>query len=342
MPAAISPSRPHNGITKLTNCRLVRSDRLVEEDLWISSITGKILAAQEVFYEQQLAPDQTIDLNGRIVSPGFIDIQFNGAYGFDFSQPADPIEYQKGLRGLNQKLVQTGLTSYLPTIITQKPEVYHKALPLLGPSGSHRRAEDGAESLGAHVEGPFMSATKKGVHNASILREASDGFASLEECYGAKNLSSNTVRMITAAPEVEGIMECIPELARRGIVFSIGHTEADYEKASEAIGKGATMVTHLFNAMKPLHHRDPGIFGLLGQNHGTFRPYFGLIADGIHLHPTTVKIAWAAHPEGMILVTDALALMGMEDGVYDWINGDRIVKKGPNLTKEGTDTIAGG
>ena len=148
--------------------------------------------------------------------------------------------------------------------------------------------------------------------------------------------------MITAAPEVDGIMDTIPELASRGIVFSIGHTEADYEKASEAIDNGATMITHLFNAMKPLHHRDPGVFGLLGQNHGTRRPYFGLIADGIHLHPTTTKIAWAAYPDGMILVTDALALMGMEDGVYDWINGDKIVKQGPNLTKEGTDTIAGG
>lgn len=342
MPAAISPERPHNGITKLTNCRLVKGDSLVEEDLWISSSTGKILPAQEIFYEYHLAPDQVIDLKGRIVSPGFIDIQFNGAYGFDFSQPSDLIDYQKGLRSLNQKLVQTGLTSYLPTIITQKPEVYHKALPFLGPSGADRNPDDGAESLGAHVEGPFMSATKKGVHNLSILRAATDGFVSLEECYGAENLTSSTVKMITAAPEVEGIMDSIPELVSRGIVFSIGHTEADYETAAEAIDKGAMMVTHLFNAMKPLHHRDPGIFGLLGQNHGAKRPYFGLIADGIHLHPTTVKIAWAAHPQGMVLVTDALALMGMDDGIYEWTNGDRIVKKGPNLTKEGTDTIAGG
>lgn len=336
------PEHQGNGITKLTNCQLVKGGVLSNEDLWISSHTGKVLAAQETFYEHQLSPEHVVDLGGRIVSPGFIDVQFNGAYGFDFSQPADGACYRQGLQRLNKKLVQTGLTSYLPTVITQKPEVYHKALPFLGQSGHGRIPEDGAESLGAHVEGPFMNPSKKGVHNISILRDAPDGFASLEECYGADNLRSSTVKMITAAPEVHGIMDSIPELAKRGIVFSIGHTEADYEKSTEAIGQGATMITHLFNAMRPLHHRDPGIFGLLGQNHGAKRPYFGLIADGIHLHPTTVKIAWTAHPEGMILVTDALALMGMEDGVYEWTNGDRIVKNGSTLTKEGTDTIAGG
>ncbi|KAL1301873.1 hypothetical protein AAFC00_006055 [Neodothiora populina] len=342
MPAAISPERPQNLITKLTNCRLVKGNTLVEEDLWISSQTGKILPAQEIFYEHQLGPDQIIDLQGRIVSPGFIDSQFNGAYGFDFSTPGDVVSYQKGIKALNQKLVQTGLTSYLPTIITQKPEVYHKALPYLGPSGQDRIPEDGAESLGAHCEGPFMSAHKKGVHNESALREATSGFASIEQCYGAANLTADTIKMITAAPEVEGVMESIPELTSRGIIMSIGHTDADFEKATEAINNGATMITHLFNAMKPLHHRNPGIFGLLGQNYGARRPYFGLIADGIHLHPTTVKIAWAAHPEGMVLVTDALALMGMDDGVYEWTNGDMIVKKGSNLTKQGTETLAGG
>lgn len=349
MPAAISPERPTTGITKLTNCRLVRGDSLVVEDLWISSHTGKVLPAQEVFYGYQLAPDESVDLGGRIVSPGFIDVQFNGAYGFDFSIPSDPTTYHKGVRELNKKLVKTGLTSYLPTVITSQPSVYHQVLPFLGPSGGNRDANDGAESLGAHVEGPFMSPTKKGVHNPSILRAANEGFSSLEGCYGASNLAASSdpatptaVKMITAAPEVEGIMEAIPELVDRGIIFSIGHTEAHYEQGAEAVRKGATSITHLFNAMKPLHHRDPGLFGLLGQNHGAARPYFGLIADGIHLHPTTVKIAWTAHPEGMILVTDALALMGLEDGVHEWTNGDRILKKGPHLTKYGTDTIAGG
>lgn len=102
------------------------------------------------------------------------------------------------------------------------------------------------------------------------------------------------------------------------------------------------MITHLFNAMRPLHHRNPGVFGVLGIAETLQRPYFGVIADGIHLHPTSIKIAFNAHPEGFILVTDAMHLVGLPDGVYEWTNGESIVKKGPRLTLEGTlDKIAG-
>jgi len=103
------------------------------------------------------------------------------------------------------------------------------------------------------------------------------------------------------------------------------------------------MITHLFNAMNPLHHRNPGMFGLLGQTSTpeTPKPYFGIIADGIHLHSSAINIAWNAHPEGFTLVTDAMPLVGLPDGVYDWTNGDRIIKNGHILTLEGSDRLAG-
>jgi len=104
------------------------------------------------------------------------------------------------------------------------------------------------------------------------------------------------------------------------------------------------MITHLFNAMRPLHHRNPGIFGVLGLAESLPRPYFGIISDGIHLHPTTIKIAFNAHPDGFILVTDAMHLVGLPDGAYPWTNGEQtcnIVKKGSTLLLEGSDTIAG-
>jgi N-acetylglucosamine-6-phosphate deacetylase len=350
MPIAISPTRSKNGLTKFTNCRLLRGDRLVNEDLWVNSISGKIIHSQASFYDELILPDQTIDLAGRIISPGMIDVQLNGAFGFNFSTLLEDMsQYGKHVKEINRLLIQTGVTSYLPTLTSQQPELYQKALPFLGPSGIMRIADDGSESLGAHCEGPFLSPTKNGVHDVDVLIEA-HSFEDLEECYGVSNLApqsshgTGSVKMITAAPERGQMQRLIPELRSRDIIYSIGHSEATYEDASQAVASGATMITHLFNAMRPLHHRNPGIFGVLGQAETSPRPYFGIIADGIHLHPTTVKIAFNAHPDGFILVTDAMHLVGLPDGAYPWTNGGNIcniVKQGSKLLLEGSNTIAG-
>jgi len=332
-------------VTKFTNCLLVKGNALVNEDLWISSTTGKILNGQEILYEYRTAPEQIVDLGGRILSPGLIDTQLNGAYGFDFSVIPDEgtSAYAKGVHRVNRSLVATGVTSYLPTLTSQLPEVYQKALPFLGPSGAARNASYGSESLGAHCEGPFLNPTKNGIHNISVLREPTNSISDLEACYGVNNLQkSSPIKLITLAPELPGALPCIPHLNSLGVTVSIGHSEATYEEAKSSIKAGAQMITHLFNAMRPLHHRNPGIFGLLGTPSSSIqKPYFGIIADGIHLHPTSIKIAWNAHPEGLILVTDAMRLAGMPDGTYDWTNGSRIVKQGPLLTLEENGKIAG-
>jgi len=322
----------------------------VWDDLWVSSSTGKILHSQVAFFDQLLEPDQVIDLDGRIVSPGFIECQLNGAFGFNFSTVLDDMtHYNKHLRDLNKQLVKTGVTSYLPTLTSQTSDLYHKVLPFLGPSGSSRLPEDGAESLGTHLEGPFLNPSKNGVHNANVFLQANT-FEDLEKTYGAANITPDStgrpapVKMITAAPELGQMTKLISEFQDRGIVYSIGHSEATFEEASAAVEAGATMITHLFNAMRPLHHRNPGIFGVLGSAGNIPRPFFGIIADGIHLHPTTVKIAWNSHPDGFILVTDAMHTVGLPDGRYQCTNGDEesfITKKGAVLHLEGSDTIAG-
>ncbi|TVY15879.1 N-acetylglucosamine-6-phosphate deacetylase [Lachnellula arida] len=352
MPSAV-PMINNERITKFTNCRLVKGDELVEQDLWVSSATGKIVRSQEAFYGAHATPDATINLGGRIISPGLIDVQLNGAFGFNFSSiPEEPSSYGKTLRQVNKSIIQTGVTSYLPTLTSQPQEVYHNALPYLGPSGGLRIASDGAESLGAHCEGPFLSPTKNGIHPVEVITPALNGFSDLEAMYGATNinptldplsgtLQAPKIKKITAAPEIGAMMRTIPDITARGIVYSIGHTEASYEDASLAVASGATMITHLFNAMRPLHHRNPGVFGVLGIAESLPRPYFGIIADGIHLHPTSIKIAFNAHPEGFILVTDAMHLVGLPDGVYEWGNGERILKRGSQLLLEGTEKIAG-
>jgi N-acetylglucosamine-6-phosphate deacetylase len=192
-------------------------------------VTGKILRSQELFYD----PDETIDLKGRILSPGFIDVQCNGAFGFDFSVvPENLVDFQKGLQRLNRHLVRTGVTSYLPTLPSQKLQVYRKVLKYLGPSGASRSTREGSESLGAHCEGPFIASSKCGIHSPAVLQQAPYGFADPEACYGAENLPlpesglRSPITMITAVPEITGIMASIPDLSKRGIKFSIGHAEA--------------------------------------------------------------------------------------------------------------------
>lgn len=136
MPSAIPQPKAKNGITKFTNCRLVRGDHVVEEDLWISSVTGKVIQSQTAFYDELILPDETIDLGGRLIAPGFIECQLNGAFGFNFSTQFDDMsQYGKKLRDLNKRLVQTGVTSYIPTVTSQTKELYHSVSHLQRPPG---------------------------------------------------------------------------------------------------------------------------------------------------------------------------------------------------------------
>ncbi|GAM84727.1 hypothetical protein ANO11243_027280 [Dothideomycetidae sp. 11243] len=347
MPSAIPPQSPRSGVVRFTNCTSVSGTDARRKDVWFSRDSGTIINGQQLFYGEGSGPDEVIDLGGRIVCPGFIDVQFNGAYNFDFSNPTHgPEAYERSLKRLNARIVTTGVTSYLPTVTSSRAEVYHQTLPFLGPSGARRDPADGAESLGAHCEGPFISAGKNGCHSLAVLQAGHDGHAGLEACYGRANLTRSKagpprVKMITAAPELGAVLDAIPQLAKSGIVVAVGHSDATYEEAAAALAAGGTMVTHLFNQMAPLHHRAPGIPGLLGRTPREHRPFFGVIADGVHLHPSVVKLAYTAHPEGLILVTDAMSLLGLADGTYPWTNGEQIVKHGSRLILHGTDRIAG-
>ncbi|RMZ76661.1 hypothetical protein DV738_g4781, partial [Chaetothyriales sp. CBS 135597] len=377
----LSHPEPPPVITKFTNGYLLRDGQLVPGDLWVSSKTGRIISPQSAFYAGHLRPDRVVDLEGKILSPGFIDVQLNGGNGFDFSIP-EP-DFEAKCADTNRRFVKTGVTSYLPTVISQAGDVYKQVLPYLGPSGKDRDPSKGAESLGAHVEGPFLSPARNGIHNKSILQQA-NSWSDIVACYSEDGLKN--IRKITAAPEEGKMTELIPEFVKRGIVFSIGHTDADLAQAEAAIDAGATMVTHMFNAMRPFAHREPGVFGLLGES--TFappspvqspvsspskttsigsnvpnsaatteleklnrpklstpnhgkRPFFGLISDGIHLSGPALKIAYSAFPAGAILVTDALKFAGLPDGKYEWTNGDEIIKEGLVIKHAHNGRLAG-
>ncbi|KAI0317169.1 Metallo-dependent hydrolase [Amylostereum chailletii] len=287
-----------NGLICFTNCLIPLEDgSLVEKDLWIDERRGVVLDAQRTFFLRKERPDRVIDMGGNIVSPGFLDIQINGAYGFDFSvYEGDDETYRAGLKHVASKIVETGVTSLVPTIITQEKSIYPSILRLLRPYAHPQ----GATLLGWHAEGPFLQMAKRGAHAPPFLRTAPAGFSSLEETYGTTNLAHQEdwlmedptkglgVRIITAAPEVEGVMDSVKDLTDRGVVFSIGHSIATTEIATNAVRRGARLITHLFNAMPQLHHRDPSIIGLLGASPHLASP-FSPITSG-QISPTSGSI----------------------------------------------------
>ncbi|GAA5961592.1 hypothetical protein JCM21900_006645 [Sporobolomyces salmonicolor] len=328
------------GITRFTNCSLAMPDgSLAEDDLFIDTDAGTIISGQDYFFSSRRSVDRVVDLGGAILAPGLIDAQINGAYGVDFSCYDNDADYIKGLNAVSREIVETGTTSYVPTVITQRKELYPTILPLLAP----RTSPGAANVLGYHAEGPFLFPEKKGAHEEDFLLDAPDGIGSWDDVYSARALDQEGVKIITAAPDVPGVLGCIAPAVARGVTFSIGHSNAPVDVAAEAIARGASWVTHLFNAMPQLHHRDPGVIGTLGAGNDSKRPYYGIIADGIHVHPNAARLAYDCHPNGAILVTDAMSLMNprLPDGRHEWRDGRFIVKEGLRLKIDGTSTLAG-
>ncbi|RAL58767.1 hypothetical protein DID88_009181 [Monilinia fructigena] len=235
---------------------------------------------------------------------------------------------------LSQYLPSTGVTAFYPTVPTVQPDVFQKVLPFLRPFDS----STGASVLGAHVEGPFLAPSKKGAHNAENMHIPES--SSLEDIYGEHNLRT-AVKLVTLAPELSGSLTHITSLVRNyDIKVSMGHSAASFEEGYQGKLAGATLLTHTFNAMSPLHHREPGLAGLISDQAS---PYFSLIADAIHLHPSIVSLAYHSGPEKAILITDSVELSGLPDGLYP--GHSQIphpqLKVGNKVTISGTETLVG-
>lgn len=242
--------------------------------------------------------------------PGFIDEHIHGIYGNDTMYGAQAV------KGMAQRLVQHGVTGFLPTTMTAGIEATNAALN--GVAQAMQDNADGACIIGAHMEGPFLGEKYKGAQDARAnLLPSAENFERLTAGCG------DIVRLITIAPELDGAQEFVRYAVSRGIAVSAGHTDASYECMEQAVRWGVTQVTHLFNGMNPLHHRNPGVpcaaltlDGLSAQ----------IIADGIHLHPATVRLA--VRNANALLITDALQAADMPDGVYDLGGQDVTVKDG--------------
>lgn len=230
------------------------------------------------------------NLPGTVV-PGLVDMQVNG-FG-----PRDVLEATPdAVAAIATALLAHGVTAWCPTVISTSVQVRLRALDAIAEA---KRTDAGARILGAHLEGPWLSPVRAGAHDPSVLESPSTAAVarSIERHNGL-------VRIVTLAPELEGALTAIGELVAAGVVASLGHTDATLDQARAGIDAGATMVTHLFNAMRPLHHREPGIIGAaLGDDRVTC----GLIADGTHVHPSLVALALHAKPNRIALVSDVVS-----------------------------------
>ncbi len=282
-------------------------------------VTGEHIVAIE---RTAAGTGPALDATDLLIAPGYVDLQINGGHGIDlWSDPG-------GLWELARHLPRHGVTSFCPTIVSGPPDRIAAARRALAD-----RPDDGevrAEPLGLHLEGPMLAEARRGAHDRRHLRAPDPELVAGWTAEGG-------VRLVTLAPELPGALEVVARLLIGGVTVSAGHTDATAEQAAVAEAAGVSMVTHLFNAMAPLHHREPGLLGhvLAGGELAA-----GLIVDGIHVDPTAVALAARAlGPDRLVLVSDAVATMGLPSGTHRF--GDREIVSGPGGVTRPDGTLAG-
>ena len=301
-------------------------------------INGLVFDLKEGFKARELYTDQdriaersgddrTIDASGCYIIPGLVDLHFHGAVGEDFSD-ASP----EGLQKIAEYQLSEGVTYICPASMTLPED---QLTAICRNAASHRRnASSGAELVGIHLEGPFLSMAKKGAQNGEFLHAPDT--AMLRRLQQA---AEGAVKLVTIAPEEPGGMDFVRNAVQDGITVSVGHTTADYETAAQAYRMGASHATHLYNGMPSHHHREPAVIGAAFD-----APHVKaeLICDGIHLHPATVRMAFQLFTaRRIILISDSLRATGMPDGTYPF-GGQEIEVCGNRATIAGhPETLAG-
>lgn len=305
----------------ITNATIITPSRTIQRGTTLMRF-GKIEAVDHWNEISVPSGSGMLDARGLLLAPGFIDLQCNGAFGYDLTQNPESVWR------VATQLPQFGVTSFLPTIVSSPlstvrlaQDIWHKGPP---------RGFKGAQALGLHLEGPFLNPAKRGAHNPAYLRPPS-----VED---VANWTPETgARLVTLAPELLGALDVIATLTERGVVVSAGHSMASYDQARNAVTAGTRYATHLFNGMPELHHRKPGLLGAMLADE---RVTIGLIADGIHVHPALIKLLWHMTGDDRLnLVTDGIAAVGMGDGVYT-IGGLKVTVDG-RTARVSNGTLAG-
>ncbi len=262
-----------------------------------------------------------LDVSGDWISLGGIDLQINGALGLAFPDLSD--ENCEKLEAIGQFLWSQGVDGFLPTIVTTSVENIQRSLSVLSPLLS-------SQILGVHLEGPFLNLEKRGAHPAEHLLPLT-----VEHVKRVLGDYTSVVKVITLAPELDPTGDAIAYLRSLGIIVSLGHSQATADQAQHAFAQGASMVTHAFNAMPSLHHREPGLLGAAIVHPDV---YCGLIADGQHVSPIMLNLVLKAsqYDRGIFLVSDALSPLGLPDGKYPWDTRQIEVQHGTARLLDGT------
>jgi N-acetylglucosamine-6-phosphate deacetylase len=271
-------------------------------------------------------PDlELLDLCSDWISLGGVDLQINGALGLAFPElKAENFDF---LQKICEYLWDVGVDGFLPTLVTTSVDNIQRSLNIIADFISHQKT--GSQILGVHLEGPFLNYQKRGAHPAEYLLPLT-----IEEVKRVLGDYAQIIKIITLAPELDPTGEVIPYLRSKGITVSLGHSQATVTQAQHAFKLGATMVTHAFNAMPLLHHREPGLLGAAIIHPDVM---CGFIADGEHVSPIMLQILLGASSrKGLFLVSDALSPLGLPDGVYPWDTRQIEVKNGTARLPDGT------
>ncbi|MCJ8009925.1 N-acetylglucosamine-6-phosphate deacetylase [Lederbergia wuyishanensis] len=309
------------GKTLYVNGKIYTGLDIYENGQMLVADDGKII---DVSNEQIDSSDaNVIDLKRQVVVPGFVDVHIHGGNGYEVMGGTE-----KDLDEVSKFHASFGTTSFLASTAAASNEDLVQVLQSC--SASFKKGVSCAELLGVHLEGPFINEKARGAMDIQQIR-----LPDLTEMEQLIEVSGDTIRIVTLAPEVEGGLELVAYLHDRGITVSIGHSYASYEEMLESLEHGVRHTTHHFNGMRGLHHRDPGVAGTgLMLNELTLE----LIADGIHVHPAVVKFLFQTKGANKVcVITDAVKSTGLADGEYD----DVQVKDGKIFLKEHPETLAG-
>ena len=282
---------------------------------------GKITAVGQPNRAKVPRNAKLIDASGKIVAPGFIDIHVHGGKGRDVMDAS-----YEAVKDMAKFVVSHGTTSFVPTTISAPRSELLRTVGAV--KTAMEKGTDGAEVLGAHLEGPYINLEKRGAHDANYVRLPS--MDEIEEIWEASN---SAVKIVTLAPELEGSKTLIQKLKELGIVASIGHSNATYIQTVDAMKRGVRHATHMFNRMRGFDPREPGVVGAVLVHD---KLTASLICDGIHVHPAAMNLLTRVKgPERVVLVTDAIRAAGMPDGEYALGKQRIIVKDGVSRLESG-------